>query len=227
MRVVTNDSLISKKAAMVRNAMTTGLVLMAMAAVMAFSQRYIVYAYASLLVSFPLVSWGARGATKWLRSPRPDQVLAKTLKSLDHSYQLYSHTLPVDNVLLCPKGLFVLHVTTADGNITCRGNHWHREFKLSRLLGLLAEEMLGNPGKKAHVEAKRLGRFVAGQLPGTEVYVQPVVVFVDPGVQLEISEPAVPAVLAGDLKAYLRDVNTSLTPPVFKAVGKLFNDQTS
>ncbi len=227
MRVVTNESLISKRAAMARNAMTAGLVLMTMAAVMAFTQRYIAYAYASLLVSFPLVSWGARGATKWLRAPRPDQVLAKTLKSLDHSYQLYSYTLPIENVLLCPKGLFALHVTTADGNITCRGNSWRREFKLSRLLGLLAEERLGNPGKKAQAEANKLGRFVTGQLPDTEVSVQPVVVFVDPGAKLEVSEPAVPAVLVGDLKAYLRDVNTSLTPTIFKAVGKLLNDQTS
>jgi hypothetical protein len=227
MRVATNESLISKKGAMARNAMTTGLVLMVMAAVMAFSQRYIAYAYASLLVSFPLVSWGASGATKWLRDPRPDQVLSKTLKSLDHSYQLYSYTLPVDNVLLCPKGLFALNVTTADGNITCRGNSWHREFKLSRLLGLLAEARLGNPGNKAQAEAKKLGRFVAAQLPDMEVHVQPVVVFVDPGVKLEVSEPAVPAVLAGDLKAYLREVDTSLTAPVLKAVGKLFNDQTS
>jgi hypothetical protein len=94
MRVVTNDRLISRKAGIVRNAMTVGLVLMAVAAVAAFQPRYIAYAYASLLISFPLVNWGGRGAAKWLRSPRPDQVIAKALKSLDHSFQLFCYVLP-------------------------------------------------------------------------------------------------------------------------------------
>ncbi len=227
MRVVTNEDLIKKKASMVRNVLTAGFILMAMAAGMAFFQSYIAYAYVCLLVSLPMVSWSARGANRWLQSPRPDQVLAKALKGLDRSYQLYSYTLPIEHALLCPKGLFALHVKTTRGSITCRGGRWRRKFELSHLWGWLTDEGLGNPGKQAQAAARKLSEFVAAQLPEAQVSVQPLVVFVDPAVKLEVSEPTVPAMLVGNLKAHLRDVTISLAPSTLKDLGKLLDEKSN
>jgi hypothetical protein len=225
MRVVTNESLIKSKAGMVRNAMTVGLVMLAVAAVAAFQPRYVAYAYASLLISFPLVNWGGRGAAKWLRSPRPDQVIAKTLKSLEHSCQLFCYVLPAENVLLCRAGLFVLCVKTLDGAIVCRGAKWRRRLRLSQLLAVLYDERLGNPTRQARRQAEKLHAFVAAHLPEVNVTVRPIVVFTSPQATLEVVEPAVPAMLVRDLKAHLRGIEATLASPDYKALTNLFNEQ--
>ena len=225
MRVVTNDRLITSKSGMVRNAMTVGLVLMAVAAVAALQPRYIAYAYASLLVSFPLVNWGGRGAAKWLRSPRPDQVVAKALKGLDHSSQLFCYVLPAENVLLCPTGLFVLCVKTPEGAISCRGAKWSRRLRLPQLLAVLYDERLGNPSRQARREAEKLRAFVAAHLPEANATVTPLVVFTSPQVTLEVVEPTVPAMLVRDLKAHLRGTVGTLASPDYKALASLFNEQ--
>lgn len=235
MRIVSNEKLIQRRAATARNAITIGILMMIAAAVMSFTPRYVPLAYVSLFISLPLVSWGVNRGERWLGKPRPDQALAKALKGLDHSHQLYSLVLPAEHVLLSPTGLFVLHVKLLDGKISCHGEKWHRQFTWLRLLRAWSEERLGNPSKAAREEAEALRRFIAGRLPDaiplaqSEVDgpIQPVVVFIHPDVELEVVEPTVPAMPLRDLKTYLRTAPKTLPQETYKALTHLFNEQST
>lgn len=227
MRVVVNERLIKSRANAAKNATTIGLIMLVLAVVASFSARFVLVAYASLLISLPLVSWGINRAEKWLRDPRPDQVVSKALKGLDHSYQLYSSVLSVEQVLLSPSGVYVLLIRLANGKISCHGSKWHRKFVFWRLFRLFSEERLGNPTKQAQAETNKLRRLVTARLPGQDVPIQPVIVFVDPHAELEAVEPAVPAVLLSDLKAQLRSVNSEMAPATYKALADWLDEQAA
>jgi hypothetical protein len=227
MRVVVNERLIKSRANAAKNATTIGLLMLVFAVVASFNARFVLIAYASLLISLPLVGWGINRAEKWLRDPRPDQVVSKALKGLDHSHQLYSSVLPVEQVLLSPSGLFVLLIRLADGKIWCHGDKWRRRFVFGRLFRLFSEEPLGNPSKQAQAQAAKLRRLVTARLPDQDVPIYPVIVFVAPNVELTVVDSAVPAVLLSDLKAQLRSVNGEMPHTTYKALADWLDEQVA
>ncbi len=227
MRVVVKEDWIKKRAGAAQYASRAGAVLMLAGVAMAFIPRYVIAAYALLLISLPLLGWGARRGEKWLSNPRPDQVVAKALKSLDHKYQLYSFVLPAELALLGPAGVFALLVKTQDGRISCRGDKWHRQFTWRRFWLSLYEDPLGNPSKQARSQAERLRRFVAERLPNVNVPVQPVVVFINSNAELNVMEPTVPAMPLGALRAHLRSAGGALPQATYQALAALFDEQSS
>jgi len=227
MRIAVDENLVQRRGRAARNAMTVSVMLLLVAAALSFNTRYILPAYGCLLISLPLVIWGSNRAIKYLREPRPDQVIAKTLKGMDHAYQFYSFKFPAEQVLLCPNGLYALQLRMVDGKISCKGNQWHRKFVWSRILRLLTDEWLGNPGYQARTEANRLQHFLAERAPDLDVQVLPLAVFLHPDVELALDNPVVPAVIARDLKAYLRDAKPALPQETYKALTHFFDEQSA
>jgi hypothetical protein len=227
MRVVVNERLIKSRANAAKNATTIGLIMLVFALIASFNPRFVAIAYVSLLISLPLVGWGINRAEKWLRDPRPDQLVSKALKGLDHSHQLYVSMLPVEQVLLGPNGVFVLLIRLADGKISCHGDKWRRKFVFWRLFRLFSEEPLGNPSKQALTQADKLRRLVTARLPDQDVPIYPVIVFVAPHVELEVVDPAVPAVLLSDLKTRLRSVHGEMPHTTYKALADWLDEQAA
>jgi hypothetical protein len=227
MRVVVDETLVQKRASAARNAMTISVALLLVAAALSFNPRYILPAYGCLMVSLPLVVWGSSRALKYVREPRPDQVVAKALKGLDHAYRLYSFKFPAEQVLLCPNGLFALQLRMVDGKISCRGTKWQRKFVWSRIFRLLTDEWLGNPGSQAQTEADKLRRFLTERAPDLDIQVQPLAVFLHPNVELRLDNPAVLAVTVRDLKAHLRDARPALPQDTYTALTRLFDERSA
>jgi len=229
MRVIVNEVLVEKRAGMAQRAVTIGLMLLIAAMLLSFNPRFVLLAYGILLPGLVVINWGARTAGKWLRKPRVDQMLAKALKGLGRGHRLYSYLLPAEHVILSPAGLFILKVKLQDGEISCRGEKWHRRFTLGLLLRLFSEGWLGNPSKQARSETEKVRHFVTSYLPDIDVPMQPVVVFADPKAEIDVTEPTVPVMPLRDLKAYLRRSTEEKAMPreALKALTDLFDEQAA
>jgi len=229
MRVMIDEKLTEKRAQLTQRALVVGTVLLAIALVASFTPRYVLPAYAVVILGTIVTTWGARTGSKWLGDLRGDRVLAKVLKGLDNRYRLYSYLLPAEHVLLSPTGVFALRLQRQEGRISCRGEKWHRPFSLSRVVNLLSEEQLGDPNKRARREAADLLKFVANGLPSVDVPIQPLIVFVNSKAELDVAKPAIPAMPIGALKRYLRsaDKDVGISKETHRALVELFDEQAT
>jgi len=229
MRIIANEPLITKRTTTARRAMTLAVALFFFSVLLSTRPTYILPAYGVMLVGIILLNWGGSYGGKWLRRPRVDELLAKALKGLNHGSRLYAFFSPADQVLVSPVGLFVLTARDQYGRLVCQQDKWSRPFSWRGSLRALTGQRLGNPTRQAEAEAEKVRRFVASGVPGTEVPVQPVLVFVDPRAELEVTEPTVPVLALGDLKAFLRDATARKRLPAetAKAVLDLFDEQAA
>lgn len=186
----------------------------------------------SLVLPIGLVSTlvSVRMTNLWVRQPRPENVIREGLKGLSNKSVLYNYFhMPARHVLICPQGVFAIITRFQDGNYSVQGNQWQTfGGALNSLLRFIRRDSIGNPTR----DASEAAIYVKGlfQKASVEVEVQPLIVFTDPRVQLNIENPSIP-VLYGDtkrkpnLKDYLRDVRkdnqTSLTPEQIEAFEKI------
>jgi len=157
-----------------------------------------------LLLGLLVSSVGTMNMSRWVREPRADQALAKALKGFDDRYQLYSYDLPASQVLLCPMGLFAITALGQEGVIRYDGDKFHRDFNLGRAIRFMAEEGMGKPLADADSEVKDLKKFLEENDVGQDVEVDNILVFFNPGAQLEISDPPRPIIIPKALKKTLR-----------------------
>ena len=226
MRVVVNEKLVQTKAAAAQRAVIIGIGITVLAVVISFQPQYTLYAYLLLIPGLFLSNWAAYSGMRWLRNPRADQAMAKALKGLDHSYQLFSYVLPAEHVLLHPAGLMVLKVKLQDGKIVAKGDKWSRGSSLGRIFRALSSERLGNPTQQANQDVQKLLSFLEKTLPGVKVPVKATIVFVEPKVDLEASDLSIPAVVLGDLRKELRSAagESRLPPETMRVLTQTLNE---
>ncbi len=229
MKVTVNERIVQRKGKIAQQVVLVGLAMLAGATFLSFSQNRLLLAYAIVVPGIVLSSWAMRAADKWLRTPRADQLLAKSLKGLTQGYRQYSYLQPVDHVILSPSQVFAVRVKRQDGQISCLSDKWHRPFSFRRLMGFMGEEPLGNPTAQALADARKLDSYLAKHLPDAHVPVQPVVVFLNTKAELEISACGVPVVRLENLKSFLR--GNEGTPPLpeqaRESLFALFDEQVS
>lgn len=66
------------------------------------------FAYVILIPAYILVQVSIFMANRWGRSPRPDEIIATSLKGLNNQYSLYNYTTSVPHVLIGPAGLWII-----------------------------------------------------------------------------------------------------------------------
>jgi len=186
-------------------------------------------AYALVIIGFIGFNWGTYHARRWGRPDREDLALKENLTGLDNRYRLYNYVLalPVLHTLLTPHAVYALETRSIDGQaIACEGDRWRRRMKFMDYLRVLSEERLKNPTQDALDGAARLRAYLREHLPDVagDVPVEPVVVFTGKDVKLEVTDPAVPAVLAKNLRSVIRTQDDSLPPDVYRAVAQHFID---
>lgn len=150
---------------------------------------------------------------------RPDRLLLQSLKGLDGKYHLFSFVkeIPTEHVLLTPNGVVVLELRPFTGDVINEGDKWSRPVNPSGILHLFSDGSLGNPTKDAaqdvtavrKVLRERLGDQVADAVPMAAI-----IVFTNPRVKLQVSEPAVPVVLLSDLRGELRKLRDGTRMPL-------------
>jgi len=97
------------------------------------------------------------------------------------------------------------------------------------VFSFLSEEGLGNPTKQVQREAAQLCGLIADHLPDADVSMYPVIVFVNPKVELDVTAPVVPAVPISALKRHLRHTagDTKMPKETYKALTELLDERAA
>ncbi len=207
MKVVTNERFIKKKARLGQWASLAGIGILVLGLIISFQQPALAQiSFGCLIIGFILGNFGTYNIVRWVRPPRPDQVLAKVLKGLSNKYQLYNYVLPAPHVLLAPNGLLVITTKNQDGEISYKEGKWRRKFKWGYLLrAFRGEESLGDPHKDLETDLKAVRRFLQDNMPEADLPVEGIIVFTHPDAHLDLGDAEVSAVALHQLKTVVQD----------------------
>lgn len=161
---------------------------------------YIIIMPILLVVGLVCTVISVRMTNLWIRQPRPEEAIQAGLKGLSNKSVLYNYLhLPARHVLICPQGVFAIITRFQDGRFEINGDNWKsKKSVFSAIFSVFRMDGVGNPISEATAAAKHIQDYVDEINP--EVKVQPLIIFVDPRVQLEIEEATLP-ILHTDPKA--------------------------
>jgi hypothetical protein len=213
MRVTVNEPFLQRRATIARWTTLIGLGVLFVGLLVSFNQQYYYLSLPALIVGFILANISGFNSNRYVKEPRPDQSLAKSLKGFDNTYHLFNYTAPIPHVLLTPSRVYALLVKPQDGVIRHQGNRWRRDFNLRRFFLFFGEEGLGNPPRDAHGLADRLQKELEEAFGEEAPPVEPLVVFTNPKAELVMEQSTgddeydvgdVPVLAGARLKKYLR-----------------------
>jgi hypothetical protein len=204
MRVTTNTRMIKRRAKFGTYASLGGIAVLAGGMVASFQPQLVWVSLLALIAGFLLAQYGNYNLRRYGRSPRPDEIVAESLKGFDDRYHLYAWSLPSPFVLLTPHGLYSFVTRDQNGEITNNGSQWKTKFSIGRALLMFSQEGLGNPSQDAQQHAAKLTEWVRSKLPESEITAQPAILFTDPRAQLNVTDPAVPVLDTKGVKKWLR-----------------------
>ena len=190
--------------------------------------RMVLISFACLGIGFIAAQIGSYNQRRFGRPPRPDERLVKELKGFDDRYSLYSWMLPAAYVFLGPSGVYAFALREHGGLVTNDRDRWkHKGSKLGFLLAF-SSEGIGNPTLDAQSEAAKMQKHIDQHLSDVAVEVQPMALFINPQVKLELKSPAIPAVKPDQLKTLLRQrgKDNRLDPAVLQQLQELFETPT-
>lgn len=175
-------------------------------------ENALLYQLIALGLGWMLSQVGIYLGHRYVRDPRPDEVLDQALRHAVRNGRLYHYLLPAPHVLLLPNGIVILHTKYQTGNITVEGDKWHQSgVGLRKYFG---QEGLGNPSKESDRLVSAMANFIRKNAPGVEeVPIAPLIVFTTKNIDsLETKESRIPAMHYGKLKGFLRQKKDDLPP---------------
>ena len=160
-----------------------------------------------LLISLsPLVIY----AERYSKGAEGERKIEESLKGVfDDSFILIGDLrLPgirgnIDYVLVCPKGVFIIEVKNYSGYIVCEGDKWYKVGNT----GLWYE--ISSISKQVKFYAAYLGNFLRKR--GIKVWVNPLIVFTDSSIRLELRNPTVKILKLEELAEYITKKEDVLT----------------
>ena len=157
-----------------------------------------------LVAGFAVATIGIAQANRWVKRPRPEDVLDQALKGLNDHYRLYHYLDSAPpHILLTPGALLVIECRAGEGVFAYRGGQWRQKITMGKALRFFVEEPLGDPLRDAQRSAELLGRSVAIRLPAHRaVPVRAVVVFTHPAAVVSSSSAPLPVLLPKQLRSH-------------------------
>lgn len=205
MRLITNEPLIKRNAAIAKYSMFASLGIVVGSIIVTFARpEWQVYAVYVLLVAMVSSMIGSYYTNHFVREPRADQALDGALKGFDDKYSLYHYRLPARHCLISPAGVFVIVPKFHGGLIAWDGKRWQHKKGGSLLLNFFGQEGLANPNAEAAGDANSAAQFLGKKVGGEIPPVQAIIVFYNANVTIEADNPPVPALHIKQLKEYIR-----------------------
>jgi len=219
MKILLDGARLRRRARLAHGASLGGLLAMLVSVAVPLWRPSLATASLVLLMAGLTVSMlGISAANRWVKRPRPEEVIRLALKGLPDSHRLYHYLLPAEHVLLTPGGLVVIHPVTLDGAFAFRDGKWRQRFSLSRATRFLVEPSLGDPILQAKAQAEALRSFLASRLPRFHSPVSPVVLFTHPATELDVENSEIPVCLPDKLRKRLPQDLPRLSPEVYAAL---------
>jgi hypothetical protein len=165
-------------------------------------------------------------ANRWVRKPRPEEVLSKALKGLDDKFVIHHYpALPCEHVLLTPNGVVILETVNIAGEFSCKDGRWRERMSIGRAFRSVVEESLGDPTKTA-LALQKLFTAHLSQVCGTPIPVKPVIVFTHPAAVLDVEPGPVPVYTAEKLKKQVSMNNPRLADESYAALAEFLKTKT-
>lgn len=182
---------------------------------------------AALLGGWALSQVGIYYANRYLRRPRPDEVLDEALDKVAKDGRLYHYILPTPHVLLLPTGIVIFINKFQGGNISVVDDKW-RQTKLG-LRRFFGQEGIGNPTKEAEHAIGLIANFLKKNAPEVEeVPIGALIVFTFKGAQeLDLKGSTLPAMHYTKLKGFLKQQKQSqkMSPANYEAIRTAFDKE--
>jgi hypothetical protein len=207
-------------------ALVAGLV-MAFTNLESFS-NLVFYQLLALMAGWLLSQIGIYLTHRYLRRPRPDEVLDEAVKKVARNGRFYHYLLPAPHVLLTPEGIIVFNAKYQGGNISVDGDKWKQTgIGMRRFFG---QEGLGNPTREVENMVKAMANFIHKNAPDVEeIPIGALIVFTTKGIQnLDIKDSRIPAMHATKIKGYLRQKKRKPLPQAdYEAIKTAFDQKAT
>ena len=152
-------------------------------------------------------------ANRWVRKPRPEDILDKSLKGLSDQHRLYHYTRYGDHLLLTPNGLVILETVNLEGQFSYQDGHWKQKMSIGRALRFFVEERLGDPNRRIQEETSVLQQYLMEGLHSeTQIPIQGLIVFTHPMAEVKIEQPPIPVVNPDKLSKKVPHPGSKLPP---------------
>jgi hypothetical protein len=193
-----------------------------------FRPNWTVLGSLMLFGGFALAMVGIYYANRWVKKPRPELILEKSLKGLSDTHRLYHYTRLGDHILLTPNGVVALETVNLEGKFTYQSGKWKQKMTISRAMRYLVEEKLGDPVAAAESSMELVKRFLLGSASEDQesqvrsIPIQALVVFSHPMAQVTAKDSPLPVVQPDKLLKKIPHPGQKLDPLVYQYVrGKL------
>jgi hypothetical protein len=210
MKTITNDKLIKRNAKIGQYTSLGALVILGIGLYITFKYPdKFAYSLAALLIGFFMSQVGIHFTNRWGRSPRPDDIIDKSLKGLGREYTMYHFVTPVSHLLVGPAGVWTIIPYFQTGTIVYEKKRWRAKGGgfLQSYMRLFGQENLGRPELESEAEIDSAKRYLKRVLPeGAEIpEVKAALLFANPKVDLKVEDAPNPALTPKDLKDFLRE----------------------
>ena len=144
---------------------------------------------------------------RYLRRPRPDEVLDEALSKVIKDGRLYHYVLPAPHVLLTPNGIIIFNLKYQRGEISVdEEDRWtQRGIGMQKFFG---QEGVGNPPKETLSMVKSVASFINKHVPAVrdkDIPIAPMIVFTTKGVKdLDLAKSTMPAMHYTKVKGFLK-----------------------
>jgi len=201
MKIIINNTAIHRRASLAHTTSLGGLlILLGSVAVSLWKPAWSVLTAAMLFGGFAIAVVGIAYANRWVKKPRPEDVLARSLKGLSDQHRLYHYTPLADHILLTPNGIVVIETVSLEGQFTYSEGVWKQKLTIGRALRYIVEEKLGDPTNAAQAASAAVKTYLYQDAPHklqarlNALPVQAVVVFTHPLAQLQVKDAPLPVV---------------------------------
>lgn len=109
---------------------------------------------AALIVGFVISQISSFYVSRFVRSPRFDEIIADNISKLNNDYTFFVYSSPIPMLLIGPHGIWIPIPLTASGEITYDGK-WKQKGG-NFFLKLFGQETLGKPERDIEVREKQV-----------------------------------------------------------------------
>lgn len=160
------------------------------------------FLYLGVLFSFFVAVYAFGQYRNWKKGMTGEKQVSKMLRELDDSYYLLddvklSNHGNIDHIVLGPNGISVIETKNYRGKVTCEEDEW-RSFR----------QQIGSPSKQVKRNALELKKFIEKHTPTLKfgnIWVNSIVVFPNPDVELDLHRPTVPALRLSQLCNFIKN----------------------
>lgn len=165
-----------------------------------------IFAYLILIPAYFLVQINIQLANKWGRSPRPDEVVAASLKGLNNDYTLYIYTIDTPHLLVGPAGVWIINPYHQSGDIVydIEKKRYKQENGPGLIARLFAQESLPNISSEVKRSLKRFKNYNTKNNINIDLEPQVINLFFAEDVSIKTKNSPDLLLPAGKIKDYIR-----------------------